>query len=368
MSDISSFAYHQCHWVLQQCSEFDSNDSLRAFFAAPALRFLQNTLPQADDKEARVMKAVSFLTQKRDKDGTLALAIFVNELLQHRSFEEDLYHQLKNLEDQIQRDLVSHELLEIPVVVAAMNQSQAARLLMGDVFEDSGVKIAPVSRARFEELKKHLQDHAAAVLSSYRPDREDWQILVREIPDPEFVSIRQIVEDISMHINDKYQKPNGLPTIHLKFRSGDFFDPLTGARTWYELRRTGCVLIVDAVSLFHPSIQDTLGQSGLIANDLVAMFVLSPLSSFSHPVNGFIQEEINQSLQLIFTRFDEHLDKLCEFGFGGIRSLKRWLSMVVPEVESGILNPKPDPLQKQRMNQQYGPPSGISKKIFQRSW
>lgn len=367
MSNITTDVYHRCYSVFLQCSEFDDHESLRAFFSVPSLLFLQKLLPQAVDKRDRVTKTLDLLQGKQLTDGTAGLVAVVDEFLQRTDSEDMLFRELHEVRARIVDDLKSDQVVGIPVVVAAMKQSEAAVLAPSDASENSIPKSE--TRIRFEKLLGFVQDHAAGddLRTRYGPDREDWKIQISEAPNRHFSPIRSVVEDIAIHVNESSNRRKGLPEIYPQFRSSEFFDPDTRTNTWVQLKQSGCIIIVDAISLLHPTIERTLRDSGLVSHDHVAIFVHSPVNPFSFPVNGLFEDVINSYMPFAVTRTDLLLDKFCELGIGGIRNLRRWLSTVAPDVEDRILHPLPDPWKKEYMSQRYGHSTGIDSRIFWRS-
>lgn len=169
------------------------------------------------------------------------------------------------------------------------------------------------------------------------------------------------------HTNQCRRETPGLQPIRPKFSSADFFDEdhTKRVQTWDQLRLSGCVLIVDAVSLFHPVLRQRLSQSEMSSNERAAMLVLSPVNSSTIQVNQLIEQVISSQMELTFSRFDEHLDRLCEIGVGDLRALQRWLFAILPETATIVQNQKPNPknrrIIRQRMDKE---PLGMERLIF----
>lgn len=78
-----------------------------------------------------------------------------------------------------------------------------------------------------------------------------------------------------------------------------------------------------------------------------------------------IEEVIDSQMELAFSRFDEHLDRLCEIGIGDLRAIQRWLYAILPEEANIVQDQKPNPknrrMVRERMNRE---PLGMDRVIF----
>jgi hypothetical protein len=228
------------------------------------------------------------------------------------------------------------------------------------VFDDPTV--APAEHARFEQFKASLQEHGIVDwLPHYGEHRENWKPHIYQES-----TIQEIILDVANRINQQRSEMPGLPLVQPQFCSADFFTESqdTKLETWERLGRLGCVIIVDAVSMFHPKLRNSLLRSEMSSNEQVAMLVLSPVNSKEISVNRLIEQEISSQMQLAFARFSKHLDRLCEFGVGDLYALQRWLFATLPEAVAIMHNQRPNPSNHKLLREQLGEPTGITQLIF----
>jgi len=148
--------------------------------------------------------------------------------------------------------------------------------------------------------------------------------------------------------------------------SSKFFDEDTKVETWGQLSQLGCVIIADAVSMFHPDLCHHLLHSEMSSNERVAMLVLSPVDPCTIPINQVIERAISSQMQRAFARFGLYLDKMCEFSAGDLRTLQRWLFSILPEVAETVQQRRANPSNLQLMQEQVGPELGMGDFLFGR--
>lgn len=362
MTGLTLQLYAQCREVLLKCSEFDDQRALRSIFVVSELEPFRDSLPEATNKNDRVNMTLDFLSTRFLDDGTATLPLLLVALRDRKSREDQLYVELEVLCNETERELGSTRLVEIPFVIAAMTRGEAQSLAEGTAFASTAVP--PLAQSRFKVLQSTLESYGLVDLPSwYDSKRDQWRLQKQNDAN---ITIEAVVRDTVAHVNDSHRRPRGLSLVYPSFQSEAFFDPSRRARLWTRFGQSGCVMIIDAVSLFHPELSNTLLQSGLASNDHVALFVLSPVSSNIIDVNRLIEEEISAHHQWTFTRLYEHLDKLCEFGVGGMRTLQRWLNTIMPDLEDIASRDRAYQSNLQLMRQQYGTPRGYEQVIFGR--
>lgn len=87
--------------ALAECDQFESNRSLRSLFADTRLAPWRKSLPEADGISDRVDKVVSYLYDKKHRDGSYALVSLLMVLAETISPDDDRHEGLKNLTDQL---------------------------------------------------------------------------------------------------------------------------------------------------------------------------------------------------------------------------------------------------------------------------
>jgi formylglycine-generating enzyme required for sulfatase activity len=80
MPGLSGELYQRCRETLLRCSEFDSDATLRAIFAAAELRPFRNRLPAAANRNERVDVCLDFLLDQHLSDGQPVLPLLLGAL------------------------------------------------------------------------------------------------------------------------------------------------------------------------------------------------------------------------------------------------------------------------------------------------
>ncbi len=256
----------------------------------------------------------------------------------------------------------------IPFIVAAMTYEQAKQLKEGKVFRNNP-NVTPAMKESFEAFKQALDDHGISDLSIYYgKQREAWKPYIPSLepsPDDETENeavesktypddetkdeviepkpVHQIIYDVLDHINEYHRQPQNLPIISPQFLSKDFFDknPHQRRSALTRLQQSGGIIIIDAISMFHPTLSRSIYNSDIGSNKRVATLVFSPLDTTAFEINRLIEQVINTEWETAFTRFDYDLDHLCEIGIGNLRAFKRWLSAILPQVATHAQKEKP---------------------------
>jgi hypothetical protein len=357
---LSQELYGRCHQTLLKCSEFDSHGALQAIFVTEELVMYRDSLPTSSSKSELISKVIDYLLPKRLSDGRPVFAIFLNALQLRYHSGDELHDELTELYSDAEQSLNRVEFTNIPFVVVAMTQDEAAELMTENVFDDP--MVAPIERTRFRVFKEALQEHDVAdLLLCYGKQREAWKphILWQH-------TIQEIILEIIDLINQQRAEILNSSMLFPEFFSSNFFakDESTRLETWDQLERQGCVIIVDPVSVFHPVLRRFLLKSEMGSNDRTAILGFSPVDANTIPVNQLLEEEIGSQMQRAFARFSKHLDRLCEFGVGDLRTLQRWLFAILPETATIVQNQRPNPSNRQKLRRKMGEPRGKKGLIF----
>lgn len=359
---LSQELYNQCRTTLLKCDELNSGTSLRAVFATVELSPFRDSLREADSKNDRVDYCLEHLPNQRLSDGRSVFTLFIEQLLNSRYEGDALRDELEGLLSRIRPSLEENCPIAIPFVVAAMKTGEATALIDETIFEANTV--APVERARFREFKEVLGEQAIGDLQShYGEYREDWR--------PHHCqqsAIQDIIFDTLNQFNHQLTQGERPVQIPPPFFSSKFFaeDENTRIETWNQLSQTGCIIIVDAISMFHPRLNRIVSRSEMGSNNRVAILTFSPVNSIVHPVNQSIENHISLQMQRAFARFDKYLDRLCEFGLGDLRAIQRWLFATLPETMAIIQDERASPYSRRVLHERVGKPRGMDKAIFGR--
>jgi len=350
--------YIRCCETLLECSEFDSDDSLRAVFVRVELSPYRDRLPQVGDKNKRVSRIIDLLQDKHLSDGQPVFPILIETL---RDRYDSLDSQHRKLAD-LHTTLNSLRFVDISFVVMAMTHGEATALDEGNVFNGSQVAVTSDEYTQFQQFRDVLREHGILdLLSHYGEFRDSY----KPYPCPQ-TAIRDIIVNMVEHINRYRHETAGLPLIRPQFLSEDFFGEARSKRLrmWEQLRLSGFVLVVDSVSLFHPMLRQMLVKSETSSSERVAMLVLSPVSSRNLPVNQLIEQMVDSQMELVYSRFDERLDKRCEIGCGDLRAIQRWLCATLPEVVTIVQDQRPNPASIRVMRERMGESSGTARLVF----
>lgn len=334
--------YAQCTKIFMNCDVFNDDESLRSIFVTSELMPLRNSLPQANTKMDRVSKIIAFLYDHSISTKKSSLPHFIH-ILHDRYPGERLQQELKGLYSCISeiyvRELNIHASetyspINLPFVILAMDDVEARELFDESIF--SNVSSSQKDKTDFLLFKKALQDNEINlekdIFCCYEASRNNWR------PVKSGQSILNIIKNIITQISFRSLNSKEL-IVQPSFLSEHFFEINRNSerlKVWGQLGESGCVLIIDAVSLFHPKLKSMLSNSGLSSKNSTAILIISPLDSHNNSVNECIEKLINSHLELAFSRFYEKCDKLCEIGVGNLVSLQRWLHAIIP-TEVGII-------------------------------
>lgn len=354
----------QCYDILIMCDQFENSKSLEAVFVSRELAPYRHHLPEANDKMERVQRVTNFLLYKRLVDGRSALLALLSAIQISYDKMDQRQSQLTELYRELDQALSNES--AIPFVTIAMNLDEAMALVSGEAFDDEAV--APLERAKFFQLKAEVPpDQLEYLLAHYGKKRDDWK------PNPQLdETIEQIVKGKTEQINQQPHR-QGFSPIHPYFVSTDFFaeDDNTRWHIWDQLSWLGCVLIIDAVSLFHPKIYRRLLQSELGANERVALAIglFSPIISDSRQANQLIQHEIIARMQRAFVRSAWYEEPLCNHEIQTPRNFSQWFERVLIDEAKMVQEQKrkmrPNPTGLNRIRDKIEVP-GVSDLIFGR--
>ena len=255
---------------------------------------------------------------------------------------------IKKLNELI-NDNNKHRTCAVPFIIVAMTKQESYELINESIFEKSN-QTKRDDLLRFQKFKQAFnQKNIVNWCSHYSENRESWRPLICSN-----IDIEEIIFQIIHEINQLNFKRLNLPLFYPQFRATDFFqdDEYKREHAMCELDESGCVFIIDAISLFHPDIRHTLVSSQLFAKQQVAMITLSPIKSIVQYADELIKEEIQLHMELAFARFYTHLDPLYEVGLGDLHLLRRSLFSILPKVPTILQEQRPYP-----DNPQFGEPS-----------
>jgi nucleoside phosphorylase len=100
---LSGELYKRLRQALLDCGPFESDRTLRAVFAHPALKPLQSGLPQASSTADRVDEMINFLSNVRNSSGESMLVVLLRVLSERINPAIDCHHRLAGLANELAR-------------------------------------------------------------------------------------------------------------------------------------------------------------------------------------------------------------------------------------------------------------------------
>jgi hypothetical protein len=202
----------------------------------------------------------------------------------------------------------------VPIVLAVMNETEAAGLWDGTALADQILSAGP----EMEKVKAFL-DASAAEQSHYGASAQDWRPFGTTAADPTIVElITSVVAE--MNTNSKYDPPLA-PYVR---------DVHELAGSWSEtilLRQDGCVLLVDGTSMLHPAISDSFRRSGLDLFPKVSIARIDPRSGAweaARNLKVLLRLELS-SLEFVRRSTEYTEDPLASSDASDAAALKRWV-------------------------------------------
>ena len=224
---------------------------------------------------------------------------------------------------------IPQDVIDVQTVVVAMNRGEAEAL---ETLADQGA---------FHQLMQALNVFNVEQLSAcYDDKRDNWKPLLADSQR----SIGSIIAEVTERLNRASTGLPGRTIVRICSMSEEFLSESSAQRrqAWDAMEQNGGVIIVDAVSIYHPTIRQHFLNSQLIsANNSVGVVVLSPLKAEAVPVNELLRSQVYAvHLERAFNYFADHWNPLYEFGVADVCNLRRWLFTTLPRVRRSGLSPE----------------------------
>lgn len=225
--------------------------------------------------------------------------------------------------------------LLLPTIVISMNLEEATELQNKSVLEKHAGK---------EEIQKYEQflealdkEGCQNPFERYKEDRDLWK--------PSFgegKTISELIENGLLKVNQNYSKDE--QTIIGYSITDEFFNGEVNKNEFVKIaKEEGCLLIVDAISLFHPLVRKRLLKSGLPSQPKSAVVFISPTVANSNSVTRSIEKLVSAEMDDVFERYDAKGEVLCEMNVGDLRSFQRWFFTAISAETQMAHNPNAHP-------------------------
>lgn len=226
----------------------------------------------------------------------------------------------------------------LPLIVIAMTYDEALELHQHPELLEQ--ELGARTFQQFRALKKALEPYrATSFVQRYDSARVGWKPFVGSNR-----TITVVIEDAVQYLNDIHPPRLRGRLIKIQYYS---FDALVNKEKelrhiYYEIAQTGCVVLLDEFSMFHPNVRTSFGESPLFSSEQVALVTISPFDPYSLAPNQVLENELRKRLAVAFDRFALDYDPQCEFGVGNEHRLKRWLYRSLPEALHTLREPRPN--------------------------
>jgi hypothetical protein len=229
----------------------------------------------------------------------------------------------------------------LPVSLLCMTADEHARLA-----QDPGMIGQRLGGLVEQQFKKITAALAAAEIPwerRYAAERSGFRPFGPNEP-----AIARIVEDMANAINAR--QPLKLRQRRIKVQwypfdavKAHYLSNDARLRTVYRsVARTGCIFVVDEMSLFHPDLNEAFRSSPFSNNEQVSLVTLSPFDPQSREIDQMLDQEPRGKLSGALERFTTYYDPQCELAVSDPRRLRRWLHWSLPETVACLREPRPD--------------------------
>ncbi len=256
------------------------------------------------------------------KGGSRKIAI--NNLVsyyQRRNTIDELVNELQKQRPKVkwlgqqEAELARLEPIKIPYIILAMTRDEAEYLIRNN-------------NKDIQNLQDKLGNQTP-LLACYGMQREDWKPYPSNSEQKK--TIGKIVNEVSDKIINELRQNSRSQIVKLVDLSHNFFHDNLEIRdkAWEYIidEVKACIVFIDSVSLFHPTLIKYLQISRI--SDMATMIFLSPIHSRFLEINEAIENKIEKELWRLPKRFEE-LEMRDEVGVNDLRNLNRWLKIILP--------------------------------------
>ena len=213
--------------------------------------------------------------------------------------------------------------VKVPILVVAMNKSEAKEL-----FENGN------AGGKFQEFKKYFtEEEIDEWIPHYEEERESWHPYSGKNGE----TIYNIIWRVIAEFNGRREDEKKYQFVYPEFVSNDFFDDEENQDKFGDMfEKTGALVIVDAISMFHPKIQKAFSRSEISSYSKVHVFGVAPVNTNFINANDTIEKKISESMWKTHRRFCKKINEPCEFGISNLHIIKKRLYNSLPIIEAEL--------------------------------
>lgn len=254
----------------------------------------------------------------------------------------------------------------LPCIVLAMTQDEASALatdpqgLLGGLLDEDAAFLRAGQLMRLRDAIQSAAKPTLAVpvaawpVGFYGALREDW----RPFGAGGVRAIDHLLKIIG-RINDPAQRTGrerllfSALDLQLELRLysfDEFLDDRYGSRGLLEgLRASGCLVLLDEMSLLHPRLRAAADQ--FLSGSRVAVMSSNPCDPAPFSVGAMLTDTAILNVGALRSRFRDEQDPRCELAVNSVERLERWLRMVLPELVPVLGQREARPELGQRMSE-----------------
>ncbi|MBL8471717.1 MAG: DUF4062 domain-containing protein [Rhodocyclaceae bacterium] len=171
--------------------------------------------------------------------------------------------------------------------------------------------------------------------------RDDWQPFRDPAGEAPAMNelLQELVEDLNLRLASLPRRDReALRNYRMRLRPyplAPLFDENDDAwaRTYLQMRKRRCLVIVDELSLCEPRIRNAVG--GLVADASCAVVTVAAVDPALAPIEKILAGASVLKVGNLVDRFRNDLDPACELTVGSRARLRRWLRQNIPETLAG---------------------------------
>ncbi len=253
---------------------------------------------------------------------------------------------------------------KVRFAIIAMTNVYAEELVSKEAFTKyaSADKETELEFSEFKEGLMSIPDLSpSSLVNRYGNSPDEWCPFWSKGKDKK--TIRTIIDEVLIDLKLR------VSIIDHEYCTDGFFSDNTEE---YEqvtscIHDSGCIFIVDSISLFHPKIQDKYLKAQLSRNKKCAMVCISPLNALNFTPNMTIHNYLQSKLSIEWRRYKKDRDRHCVFQFGDEIALNHWLFNTLSQRFEGARSEIPSSKMKEKLESALGQQTGIGKRLFQNS-